>query len=234
MRITKILWVLITILIIWWIYYLFISPNIFKHEKVIIPDIIGLNENEALSLLDDNNVSYELCYIDGGSNKVISTNPEKGITVYDNYKIKVYIEKTLPSYYESFEGLIYYKNKDIIDEYCNNHNLTYEIEYVESETYIDGQIISQSKKNSEIVIENEHIIFYIAVSNDYFKMPNLVGLNIYVALDILKNYNLKYNLIYYDAPITIDTVIYQSIDEGRIIKKGNDYTFDIYISNGIS
>ena len=234
MRIAKVLWILISIIILCWIYFLFISPHIFKHEKVEVPNIIGLNEQEALSILHSEGISYELSYIDGNSNTVISTSPKEGIFVYDNFKIRVYVEKPLPSYYESFEGLIYYKNKKLIDDYCLKHNITYDVNYIVSSDYVDGQIINQSKKTDELVKKNDNIVFYVAVSDEYFKMPNLVGLNIYSALDIIKKYNLKYNIIYYDAPITIDTVIYQSIAEGRIIKKGNEYSFDIYVSKGIS
>jgi hypothetical protein len=64
-------------------------------------------------------------------------------------------------------------------------------------------------------------------------MPNLVGMNIYDVLGLLDNYNLKANIIYYHAPIENDIVIFQSINEGNIVKKGNSYHIDIYVSKGL-
>ena len=94
-------------------------------------------------------------------------------------------------------------------------------------------IFYQSKTVNDIIGENDELILKVAVSNEYVTMPNLVNMHILDAIKILDEYNLKYNIIYYNSVIENDIIISQSIDEGTIIKKGNNNYFNIYVSNGL-
>lgn len=232
-KLTRFLWIGIAVLGIGWIYYIYISPRIFKPAEVVVPDIIGFSEEEARLALKKEGLTYNINYIDGQSLCVDSTMPKHGSKVYEGYPIEVYILKPLPSYYQSFVGLIYEENIGLIQEYCTRHELTYRLEYVVDNSYSSGQIIGQSKNSDEFVVSGSEIVFQIAVSDNYISMPNLVGRNIREVMELLDGYRLNYNVIYYHAPLDSDIVISQSVQEGTVLQKGNSYAFDIYVSKGM-
>lgn len=232
-KLTRFLWIGIAVLGIGWTYYIYISPRIFKPAEVVVPDIIGLSEEEARLALKKEGLTYNINYIDGQSLCVDSTMPKHGSKVYEGYPIEVYILKPLPSYYQSFVGLIYEENIGLIQEYCTRHELTYRLEYVVDNSYSSGQIIGQSKNSDEFVVSGTEIVFQIAVSDNYISMPNLVGRNIREVMELLDGYRLNYNVIYYHAPLDSDIVISQSVQEGTVLQKGNSYAFDIYVSKGM-
>lgn len=232
-KLTRFLWIGIAVLAIGWIYYIYISPRIFKPAEVVVPDIIGLSEEEARLALKKEGLTYNINYIDGQSLCVDSTMPKHGSKVYEGYSVEVYILKPLPSYYQSFVGLIYEENIGLIQEYCTRHELTYRLEYVVDNSYSSGQIIGQSKNSDEFVVSGTEIVFQIAVSDNYISMPNLVGRNIREVMELLDGYRLNYNVIYYHAPLDSDIVISQSVQEGTVLQKGNSYAFDIYVSKGM-
>lgn len=233
MKLVKILWAIIGIIALIWVYYIYISPRIFKPHKLEIPNIEGLSEIDAKSCLDNMNIKYNINYIDGKSNLVKYTYPKSGTSIYESYVIDVYIEKILPSYYQSFVGLIYDENIDLIISYCDLHNITFKVIYEVNNNYISGQIFKQSKSNNDLVNNGDELILYVSRSDEFIAMPNLVGLNINDCIKILNDYNLEYNIIYFNTPIDEDIVISQSINEGTLIKKGNAYSFDIYVSKGM-
>ncbi len=233
MKITKVLWILIAIVGIGWIYYLFISPMIFKPTIVEVPNIVGFSEKDAKRVLEEKKIKYNILYIDGINPSVDATIPKAGNKVYNTYTIEVYVKKPLPSYYNSYVGLIFEENQELIEEYCSKHQISYRVEYEINNEYPSGQIFYQSKNQNDIVQISDEIVFKVAVSNEYFSMPNFIGENIYNVIQVLDEYKLNYNIIYYNAPIDADIVLSQSILEGTIIKKGNDYAFDIYVSKGM-
>lgn len=229
----KWIWAFIGIIILGWIYYFYISPLIFKQKIIEVPNVDGLNELQAKEKLDDLKLRYNVNYIEGGSGLVKYTMPKCGTSVYLNSYIDLYIENNLPSYYKSFVGLMYDNNIDLIVNFCNEHNISYKTVYEVNNDYPSGQIFKQSKENDVIIEEFDELVIYIALSDDFLIMPDFTGMNIKQCIEILNEYNLLYNLIYYNTPLEEDIVIGQSIIAGSIVKRGNRHFFDIYISNGM-
>ena len=54
----KTLCIIISIIFLWWIYYLYISPYLHKQNIIDVPQIIGLSETEAIEVLESNNLKY--------------------------------------------------------------------------------------------------------------------------------------------------------------------------------
>ncbi len=233
MKFTRILWIIIGIIGIGWIYYLYISPRIFHSKVVCVPNFVGLTEEELKQQMKKEKLNYKIYYIDGESFCVDYTVPKEGSKVYTTYPIEVYIEKPLPKYYPNFVGLIYENNIDWIQQYCEKQGIEYSVEYVVQNEANSGQIIAQSKKTEEQVVKGEKLVLTVAVNDQYFTMPNLSGLPITDVIRLLDSYDLNYNIIYYNAPIEKDIVLSQSILEGTILKKGNRYAFDVYVSKGM-
>lgn len=233
MKLIKVLWGIIGIIALIWIYYIYISPLIFKPNEVEIPNVEGMTEQDAKASLDSYEIKYNVNYIDGKSNTVKYTYPSCGTKIYLSYTIDVFIEKSLPSFYQSFIGLIYDENIDLIVNYCESHNISFKVIYEVNNDYTSGQIFKQSKSNNDVVKENDELVLFVAKSDEFIAMPNLVGMHIDECIRILNGYKLTYNIIYYNTPIDEDIVISQSVNEGTLIKKGNVYSFDIYVSKGM-
>ena len=124
-------------------------------------------------------------------------------------------------------------NLEYIEEYCKENAISYTIAYEENDDEIPGVIISQSKSTYERVASGDEISFVISSSNQYIQMPLLAGMNVNDALDFINSNNLNANFIYYYSPFDEDIIISQSIEEGIVIKKGNHYAIDLYVSKGM-
>ncbi|MBQ3253404.1 MAG: PASTA domain-containing protein [Acholeplasmatales bacterium] len=234
MKLVKFIWIITGIIFLFWIYYLYISPIMFKPKQIEIPNIENISEDEAISILKKNKLSYNIHYIEGEDEKVKYTIPSIGMNVYEGSDIDVYISSILPSYYPNFEGLLFDENKELIDTFIKDNNINYNIEYIVDENGIDNQIIYQSKSNKDLVVEGDIVLFKIVKTNAYFNMPNLVGLNIYDAVELLSEYNFNLTIIYYNAPIIEDIILSQEINPGVVLKKNKEHILHLYVSKGMS
>lgn len=233
LRIVNKLWAVIFIIIILWVYFLFISPNIFNKSTIVIPDVIGLSEKNAVEVLEEGNINYQITYIQSSNEKVLKTIPYSGVNIKKDYVIDLYIGKVFPKSYSSFLGLVYEDVKADIELLCNDYGIVLELKYVEDNNFISGVIIAESFMDGYIMKSGDVLTLTISKNNSYFVMPNLVGLSIYDALDILKEYNIKPIINYYASPIDKDIVLFQSIVKDSIVKKGNLYEITLYVSKGI-
>lgn len=233
MKILKYMWILNILIILSWIFYIFVIPKVLKERNIIVPDVRGYSVDDAVKKLEENKLEVLICYVDGTVDEVLYTFPLKDSIVKYGSNINLYVSLKATVYYEEFIGLVLDSNIEMIDNYCINNGISYEVEYKLDNNSIPGIIINQSKNKKDKVNSGDTIVFTVARSNLYFPMPNLVGMNVYDALKVLDDFNIKANIIYYYAPIDIDIVLFQSIGEGNTIKKGNSYPIDIYVSKGL-
>lgn len=233
MKSTKILWIIIMIIGLFWVYYLFLANKFFPKKELIVPDVVGLTEPQMEEVLNENKVKYNIFYVDGEQAIVQKTFPKAGSKIYETYYIDVYVYNKMPKYYEDFTGLLFDDEIKNIENFCKNYDLLYKVVYVVDNSYPQGQIIWQSLTSDDVIKSGDELVFKVVINDDYIQMPNLAGMNIIDAMKLLDKFQLNYNVIYYYAPIQEDTVIFQSVLEGALIKKGNAYSFDIYVSKGM-
>lgn len=234
MKLIKILWIIISVIFLFWIYFFFIHPLIFKPNIVEVPMLISYSEAEAINSLKENNLSYLITYVDGKDDKVINTKPKAGIRVYEGCQIELIIEKHINPNYPSFMGLLFDSNKSLIENFCNENGITYSIEYVDSDEYPNNTIIWQSKNNDEMVTLGDELILRVCRDSSYFKMPNLVGLDIDSAVKELNKYNFNITIIYYETPMLDNMVIAQEIDANYLLKKNLRHNLRLYVSRNIN
>lgn len=234
MKIVNKFWIIIFVIIIGWIYYIFISPYILYKKEIVVPDVVGLSEEDVIKTLDDSDIKYKIIYIQDDNNLVLKTIPYAGVDIKKNYVIDVYIGHVFPKSYKSYLGLLYDDVRGEIEVLCNDYGLNLIIEYVDDDSLISGVIIGESIKDGSIINNGDTLVLTISKNESFFVMPNLVGLNIYDALKVLDEYNIKTVINYYVSPIDYDTVLYQSISEDSIIKKGNQYEITLYVSRGLN
>lgn len=233
MKSTKILWIIIMIIGLFWVYYLFLANKFFPKKELIVPDVVGLTELQMEEVLNENKVKYNIFYVDGEQAIVQKTFPKAGSKIYETYYIDVYVYNKMPKYYEDFTGLLFDDEIKNIENFCKNYDLLYKVVYVVDNSYPQGQIIWQSLTSDDVIKSGDELVFKVVINDDYIQMPNLAGMNIIDAMKLLDKFQLNYNVIYYYAPIQEDTVVFQSVLEGTLIKKGNAYSFDIYVSKGM-
>lgn len=233
MKSTKILWIIIMIIGLFWLYYLFLANKFFPKKELIVPDVVGLTEPQMEEVLNENKVKYNIFYVDGEQAIVQKTFPKAGSKIYETYYIDVYVYNKMPKYYEDFTGLLFDDEIKNIENFCKNYDLLYKVVYVVDNSYPQGQIIWQSLTSDDVIKSGDELVFKVVINDDYIQMPNLAGMNIIDAMKLLDKFQLNYNVIYYYAPIQEDTVVFQSVLEGTLIKKGNAYSFDIYVSKGM-
>lgn len=218
---------------LFWVYYLFLANKFFPKKELIVPDVVGLTEPQMEEVLNENKVKYNIFYVDGEQAIVQKTFPKAGSKIYETYYIDVYVYNKMPKYYEDFTGLLFDDEIKNIENFCKNYDLLYKVVYVVNNSYPQGQIIWQSLTSDDVIKSGDELVFKVVINDDYIQMPNLAGMNIIDAMKLLDKFQLNYNVIYYYAPIQEDTVVFQSVLEGTLIKKGNAYSFDIYVSKGM-
>ena len=233
MRIVNKFWIVIFVIIIGWIYYIFISPYILYKKEIVVPDVVGVSEEQVRKVLDENGIKYNITYVQDSKEVVLKTIPYAGVNIKTNSVIDVYVGCIFPRSYKGYLGLVYDDVRGEIDVLCNDYGINLVIEYVDDDSLISGVIVGESIREGSIIESGATLILTISKNNSFFVMPNLVGLDIYDALKILDEYNIKAIINYYSSPISDDVVLFQSISKDSIIKKGNQYEITLYVSKGI-
>ena len=232
MKLIKFFWSGIFIIVLWWIIYFFVFPKVFIKKEIEIPNLVGLKEIEAINILDNNNIKYNIVYVNGDDNIVVNTYPEYKTKIYEEYVIDVYIEKNIPKCYPLFVNKLFDDVINDLDNLIKEYDINYEISYVKGD-YVSGIIISQSKGINEEIKNGYTIKFVVGLSNNSFCMPNLIGMNLFDAMKILDENNIIYDIIYYPSAIDEDIVLSQSILPGRIYDNRNKDKVEIVVSRGM-
>ena len=225
---------MIFVIIFIWIYFLFISPRLFNKITYVVPNIINMNENDALKVLDENDISYNIHYQENINNIVLKTIPYANTEIKKRYKIDVYIGHVTPVSYKSYLGQVWQDVKDEIEIICNNNGIKLRVIYELNDNVLDGIIINESLNNKQTLDGIEELIITISNNNTKLKMPNFVGKHINEVLEFIDENNLLAVFIYLEVMMPEDIVLYQSINENTIIDKNSNYKIEIYVSKLIT
>lgn len=193
-----------------------------------------MNDKDAIIKLEKLDLDYQIILVEGEENKIVKTIPYGGTNIKKNTCVDVYVGTKLNEVYSGFLGLEYDKVCDEINDICKRHNINLVVEYEQCLDFINGVIIYESIPIGTTLEDCSELKIKVSKNDEYFLMPNLVGLSIYEALDILNEYNIKPIINYLSSPVDIDVVLFQSIVKDQIVKKGNIYEMTLYVSNGLS
>src|SRR5699024_6804496 len=179
---------LLLIAFIFFLLLIFTSP-----KDVEIPDVVGLPYEEAVEMLEENNlrVNKETIFSeDIEEGHVVKTDPESGRTIK---------EKSTVDVYES-EGKEKVEVKDNVGENLDQvKRILDEKGYQEGRAYDVisdkpiGEIVSQiqPEAGSEVVPEDTIVIFEVSVGPEQIALANLVGLTLADAKKYAEQNNLK-------------------------------------------
>ncbi len=233
MKLVLKLWIIIFIIFIIWLYFIFLSPKIFNNSTVTVPDVINLEENVATNILKEKNIKYKISYVENNEEVIIKTVPYAGTKIKSKYVIELYIGKIFPIRYTSYIGRLYDDVIEELERLSRDFNLKLNISYEICDDYVAGVIIKESFVDGKIIEYGEELNIVVAKNESTFLMPKFLGLNIFDAINLADKYNINLNIIYVDAPIDKDIVIFQSTSENTLIKRNNKYQLDLYVSKGI-
>lgn len=228
------LWLIVFAIIILWIYFLFISPQLFGKKTLMVPELVHLTEEQAIETLEQEHISYQITYIENSTDEVLKTIPYAGTEIKENYTITVYIGKIMPQTYHSYLGQVYEDVAEEIDKMCHDTKIRLKVEYEETSTRISGLIIRESLMDGTILDQGLELCLTISKNTDTFLMPRLVGMKIDEALELIKEYPIKVHINYMATPIEEDIVLFQSTTENTIIDKKNQSFLELYVSKGLS
>ena len=213
---------------------MFISPKIFNKTTYVVPNIINMDEADALKILEENGINYTIHYQENRDNIVLKTMPYANTEIKKRYKIDVYIGQIVPVSYKSYLGQIWEEVKEEIEITCNNNGIKLRIIYELNNNVLDGVIIKESLNNKQTLEGIEELIITISNNNTKLKMPNFVGKHISEVLEFVDKNNLLVVFIYLEVMMAEDIVLYQSINENTIIDKNSNYKIEIYVSKLIT
>ncbi|MBD5390479.1 PASTA domain-containing protein [bacterium] len=227
------LWLVILGIVIIWIYFLFISPKIFHNQILTIPDVVNMNEDEAIAELDKHKIKYQITYVENEKNYALKTIPYAGTKIKADYVISLYVGKIMPVAYRSYLGRLYDEVSEEIDAMCNHTGIKLKIEYEEVDSLVSGLIIKESLVDGSAIHQGDELCLTLSSNHLSYMMPNFIGMTIDEALQWINEYHLKVNLTYIQTPVEEDIIIYQSTPANTLIHKNNMYSLDLYVSKGI-
>ena len=228
------LWTVTFVIILLWLYFLFISPKIFNNKILVVPEIINLSEEEGIKVLKDNNIKYNIVYLENEENIILKTSPYPNTKIKSNFEIDVYVGKIMPASFKSYVGQVYDDVKDKINIMCNNNGINLKVRYEENDNVLDGVIINESLSNGESLEGVNELIITISSNNTKLLMPDFVGKHINDVIEFVNKNNLMVIFIYLETPILEDIIVHQSISKNTIIDKNSNYKIEIYVSKGIA
>lgn len=160
----------------------FLGLYILKDKVVMMPDVIGLNINDAKNILDENGISYsiqEKSTSDDNVDKVLEQDPNSGKYILKNKTVKIIVGSNLNNkthndtntndttstnnneiILDNYVGL----NLDDVINKLDNLHLKYEIRKTDEKGDINT-IIKQSPSANSKINEDTTIILYISNSN---------------------------------------------------------------------
>ncbi|MGT2884861.1 Stk1 family PASTA domain-containing Ser/Thr kinase [Streptococcus ferus] len=159
---------------------------------VSVPDVTGKSLAAAKTTLTDAGLKVgtvtkvEDSTVEVG--KVVRTDPSAGSQKREGSKVNIYISKAKSFTMANYVGQDY---QTAVDDLVNNYGVSSDmitIKRVESSTYSDGQVISQTPKSGKTysLSSNKKITLRVA-STESTTMPNLTGLTYREAVATLTN-----------------------------------------------
>ena len=104
--------------------------------------------------------------------------------------------------------------------------------YESSDVYMKDAVIRTEPAKDQPLANGQLVILYVSTGPDIVlqNVPELVGMDIETAMNMLDGINLKYNVSYVNSEETDGTVIFQSIKQAEQVKEGT--TINLQVSKG--
>ena len=180
-------------------------------ETVLVPSIVGMNEDDAKKELEKYGLIFDLAYAQEDNNKtngeIISQEPEKGTQVEKGSKISVVINRVVDGVkLPNFSGLTF----DEAQKKAKEVGLVISnFEYEKSETVEKDKIVRQEPAAEQMISKDKDIVVYISSGKDDqpVKIPSVKGLSEKAAKDTLKKLGFE---------VEIEKIRANNVDPGEV------------------
>ncbi|WP_163970709.1 Stk1 family PASTA domain-containing Ser/Thr kinase [Oceanobacillus halotolerans] len=213
---------------------LFIIPSLMQPEDVTIPDIIGMEFDEAQEELEQINIEAEeeLVFSDEVEEGfVVRTSPQVGRTVKEGSIITVFVSQGKETEtFGDYVGEEFNQVQQILEEQGFEEIIGYEKTSEEPEGIIINQ--TQPEPNAEVIPGETRVIFEVSSGPDPIALSNLEGMSQEEAENILEEQGLNINVIKeHSDDVAEGNVIRQNPAPNTNLEEGE--TVDVYVSIGI-
>lgn len=202
--------------------------------SVFVPDIKNLSSEEGIEELKKANLRYSIEYVSGDNNNVIiSTNPEVNTKVKEESLIKVFVSKYDAPTWDDYTKQTLSEIKPILEEFTKANAVTFSISYEIDNSYAEGVIMKQSIMAGSEVKEGENIVLTVAKNDNYFLLPDFVGMSEDECFSFLNEKRITFFTIYESSYAPTGTILEQSIVPNTYLLEGNQSTIILKISRGL-
>ena len=227
MKLGKFLIPLICVIITAWVIAVFIYPTFNQENIIVVPNIVGLDEDEAKEILDDTKANYKIIYEESliDDKKVSRSVPKEGSVVNQNQRILVYVNH-IPEYeIQSYEGMLYEDVSLILSKFDIKINVTKVLDNrCEPNTVLD-----QYPKEGKIS-EVKELNLTISFIDETVLMPYFVGKTLNEALAFTKKYGFKIETIFINSIYERYTILYQEIEASTKLYINSGHKLLFYIA----
>mgnify|MGYP000179528151 CR=1 FL=1 len=210
----------------------FLARRYFEVPETVVPDVIGMQEEEAIRMLKERKLDYNILdrvFDTAPAGQVIDQNPKGGQRVKTNRPpVDLIISKgprasTVPSIIGKTEqeGIALLQNSGfeagrIIRQY--------------SDEVPEGIIMDQNPRAGLTLSEGEMINFTVSLGPELVDVPNLIGKTLEEAEQTLKSLNVRYKISERNDSAPKNTVIEQKPKPHEAMEPGS--TVEIVVSSG--
>lgn len=234
MKVFKISVLLSFIISLFWIFYLVIQPKFINAKEIKIPNFIGKDIEEVINDCDNLGVTTNIIYQETDSNGIVLTTfPKEDTLVKKNSILSLYVSKQKEITWPLYEGKFFDNVEKKIEYFCKENNLKYEIKHIVNNDLPENIIASQSQKYNTKLDESKMQIIEVVKHDNMIEFPDLVGLDLNEAINILNEFKLNFKCIYEQSVSPFNIVLEQSILPGTKILKGNQTEHILIISKGV-
>jgi serine/threonine-protein kinase len=204
------------------------SNSNYSDSNVLVPDVTGLNISEAINRVNASGLNYKILKVFSvrtSPGKVENQYPLKNVKVKKNSFITLQVAEennmvTVPD----LTGM----NINDASKLLSNVGLEYNIDKKYSQNTQSGTITAQSPTKSNIVKKGTSITLQVAQENNSSNVPDLTGINIENAKNILVKAGLRFKVVkVYFGIAKRDLVVEQIPAPNTILKKDDLITLQV-------
>lgn len=209
------------------------EDNGLASDETFMPDVLGMELQEAIKLLDERNLQYEIpqsAYSDKYESGTICKQQYEEGTVLKKHTTVELVISLGDGKFKITEDLIG-MSRQVFEVKVSGYDL--DITYIEEENddYTSGRIF-KTEPESGTLESGDELTVYVSTGASYCKMPKLLNLDREQAIATIEEYGLVVGEISteYNSEVDNGLVCSQSIVTGKKVKNGT--SVDIVISLG--
>lgn len=230
MKLKKILVPLVFIISVLWLFYFVIYPVIRDEKTIMVPNIIGLTEDEGIKIFKEKNIKYEIIYEESNVDDIVlRTNPSYNTLIKESFVVEIYVAQVKSEKILNMVGMAYEDALSYINYYQERFGIRINIKYEKNNLYDDNIVLYQSAKDDALDTIDE-VTILISYSELWFKMPNFVGQTIDRLLIFQSEYGVFVKTIFVNSIFERNMIIYQDVLSGTKVYVDSNDEMTFYVA----